>query len=94
MGVYGCHSIKPFDENTFIRISKNYKSILTLEEHNSIGGLGSLICETIVQNNLKIDNFKRLSIQDEFSSVVGDQNFLETIMESHQITLLNLFGNY
>ena len=36
-------SIKPLNENYILRILKNYKNIITVEDHSIIGGLGSII---------------------------------------------------
>lgn len=76
VGIYSCHCLKPFDVDSLRFISHNYDHLISIEEHNSIGGLGSVICETIVKEDIQLKSYRQLSIKDTFSSVVGDQNFL------------------
>jgi len=49
--IINMHTIKPIDENKIREISKNYKLIVTVEEHNIIGGLGSAVSEVL--SNIK-----------------------------------------
>lgn len=41
-------SIKPIDEELILETAKKYGKIITVEEHNVIGGLGSAVAETVV----------------------------------------------
>lgn len=45
--VINCHTIKPLDEKTIVSSAKKTKKIITLEEHQINGGLGSAICELL-----------------------------------------------
>lgn len=40
-------SVKPLDEETIVRIAKITKAVVTAEEHNIIGGLGSAVAEVL-----------------------------------------------
>lgn len=72
--VYSLNCIKPIDKSFLKKIS-NKKFIVTVEEHNLSGGIGSTILENF--NNLKIKkNIEIISIKDTYSSVVGDQDFM------------------
>ena len=51
--VYNFHTIKPISQKTLNIICKKYK-LITIEEHNIIGGLGSAVSEIIVQNESNI----------------------------------------
>jgi len=75
--VINMHTIKPIDEEEIIKHSKNKKLIVTIEEHNIIGGLGSAVAETISKDN-KISNLLRLGIQDSYSKS-GSYNYLKKI---------------
>jgi transketolase len=44
-------SIKPIDVDLIVELSKTHKAIITAEEHNIYGGLGSAVAEVVVQNN-------------------------------------------
>ena len=47
------HTIKPLDEDIFIKETSDFDYIFTVEEHNIVGGLGSAISEAMTKNNLK-----------------------------------------
>ena len=48
--VVNIHTIKPLDEETIIRQAKLTGAVVTVEEHQVIGGLGSAISETLSKN--------------------------------------------
>jgi transketolase len=73
-GVVHIHTIKPFDKTTFINIAKNVKTVITVEEHSIIGGLGSTVAETILESNLPVIKFKRIGFPDEFPKGYGSQS--------------------
>lgn len=48
--VINIHTIKPLDEETIIRQVKLTGAVVTIEEHQVIGGLGSAVSETLSKN--------------------------------------------
>lgn len=68
ISVVNVHTIKPIDRETIINYIKNSKIVITVEDHNIIGGLGSAIAEIIAEEKLSV-NFKRLGIPDTFSII-------------------------
>ncbi|QXM05323.1 transketolase family protein [Crassaminicella indica] len=48
--VIDMHTIKPIDEEILIKAAKETGAIVTAEEHNIIGGLGSAVAEVLVEN--------------------------------------------
>ena len=44
------HTIKPIDTEAIVKCAKETKRIITVEDHNIIGGLGSTVCEVLSQN--------------------------------------------
>ncbi len=48
--VVNCASVKPLDENTIIAVSQQTGAVVTAEEHNIIGGLGSAVAEVLSEN--------------------------------------------
>jgi len=66
-------SIKPLD-NTIINKLRKFKKIITIEEHTSIGGLGSIIAEKIAYNNITT-KFSSISLPDQFGPT-GSYKFL------------------
>lgn len=75
VGVYSFHTIKPIDVDLIKKIALKNKTIITLEEHNNIGGLGGAVAEvmTTFKNGSKLI---RLGLDDTYTSVVGSQNYL------------------
>lgn len=45
VSVYNLHTIKPLDQETLKNIFEKYALIVTVEEHNVIGGMGSAVAE-------------------------------------------------
>ena len=45
--VIDIHTIKPIDEDLIIKCAKETKKIVTVEDHNVIGGLGSTVCDVL-----------------------------------------------
>ena len=75
--VVNMHTIKPIDKETITDIAKENKLIVTVEEHNVIGGLGSSVAEVLSgeRNNCKL---VRVGINDFYSSG-GSYEYLKDI---------------
>ncbi len=59
-------SIKPIDRQAIRDAAQQTAAILTVEEHNIIGGLGSAVAEVLAESGLVIP-FRRLGIPDIFT---------------------------
>ena len=57
-------SLKPIDEGV-TNLFKKYKKIVTIEEHTSVGGLGSIMAEKILKNRIKTELLS-ISLPDKF----------------------------
>ncbi len=66
--VINMHTIKPIDREAVINAVKNSRRILTVEEHNVMGGLGSAVAEVIVETGMACA-FEKIGVPDEFSIV-------------------------
>jgi transketolase len=66
-------SLKPIDKK-LIGLLRKYKKIVTIEEHTSVGGLGSIIAEKILKNGMKIELFS-ISLPDKFGPT-GNYDYL------------------
>ena len=58
-------SIKPIDQDLIIDSAVKTGAIVTAENHNIIGGLGSAVAEVIVEEGIGLP-FKRVGIKDQF----------------------------
>ncbi len=73
--VVDIHTIKPIDKELIVRCAKETKAIVTAEEHNIIGGLGSAVSEVIVENH-PIPMI-RIGVKDSFGESGDPQELLE-----------------
>lgn len=55
--VFNFHTIKPLDEDTLLTISKEFDTVITIEEHSIVGGLYSSIAEFYLKANVDINIF-------------------------------------
>ena len=62
--VIDMHTIKPIDKDIIIKAAKETKKIITIEDHNIIGGLGSAVCEVL--SDEYPTKVIRLGIKDTF----------------------------
>lgn len=57
-------TIKPLDRDALALLGQEHELIVTLEEHQIIGGLGSAVCEYFAETNPK--QVVRIGVQDQF----------------------------
>lgn len=75
-GVIHVHTVKPLCLDQVIDGLRKAKLIVTVEEHNRIGGLGSALLEGLCDAKLPCPVFLRLSIPDCYPDGYGDQAYL------------------
>lgn len=81
------HTIKPFDQGTIVETAKKTGAILTVEEHNTIGGLGGAVSE-VVGENVPVP-IERIGILDKFGESALDYGEL---LEAHRITVRDIIA--
>ena len=74
------YTIKPIDEELIIKCAKETDRLITIEDHNIIGGLGSSVCEVLCDKYPK--KVTRMGIQDEF----GQSGKWNELMDYYKIT--------
>lgn len=62
--VINMSSIKPIDKDIIIKAAKETKGIVTAEEHNILGGLGSAVAEVV--SEYAPTTVKRVGVEDTF----------------------------
>lgn len=62
--VVDMHTIKPIDEDMIIKCANETKRLISIEDHNIIGGLGSAIAEVLTSKCPK--KLERMGINDKF----------------------------
>ncbi len=66
-------SVKPFDRSRLIDSARRTGAVVTVENQNIVGGLGSAVCEVLAEHHPV--RVKRLGIPDRFGEV-ADQDYL------------------
>ncbi|MBQ1506341.1 MAG: alpha-ketoacid dehydrogenase subunit beta [Erysipelotrichales bacterium] len=61
-------SIKPLDAETVLKEVAGKKAVITVDNHNIIGGLGSAVSEVLAENGVSVP-FKRVGVKDVFGQV-------------------------
>jgi len=67
--IINMHTIKPIDKEVILKSANETKFIITVEEHNIIGGLGSAVAEVLAEQGIGI-KLHRLGLPDTYS-VIG-----------------------
>ena len=68
-------TLKPFDDDAIARAVSRTGAVVTLEEHNVIGGLGSAVAEAMAEHGVG-GRLRRLGMPDQFAHAVGSQEYL------------------
>ena len=85
--VVDIHTIKPIDKDMIIKCAKETKKLISIEDHNIIGGLGSAISEVLTENCPT--KLTRLGIKDTF----GKSGKAEELMKYFEITSENIINS-
>lgn len=72
---YSFHTVKPIDKKVILDCANKYDYIVTVEEHNIIGGFASAVSEVITDSNENVRLIK-IGLNDEYCSKVGNQKYL------------------
>ena len=78
--VVDVHTIKPIDKEIIIKSAKETKKLISIEDHNIIGGLGSAIAEVLTEEYPT--KLVRMGIKDTF----GKSGKAEELMKYYHIT--------
>ncbi len=78
--VVDIHTIKPIDEEIIVKCAKETKKLISVEDHNVIGGLGSAIAEVLTDKYPA--KLIRMGIKDTF----GKSGKAEELMKYFKLT--------
>lgn len=82
--VIDMHTIKPIDAEIIVKAAKETKLIVTAEEHNIIGGLGSAVAEVLTEQAPQRQ--LRIGVQDTF----GESGKPNELMEKYGLTAAHI----
>lgn len=78
--IINCHTIKPLDKITILRSVKKTKKLITLEDHQVAGGLGSAIVEMLAENYPVPTEM--IGVQDSF----GESGSTEELWDKYKLS--------
>lgn len=73
--VVNCHTIKPIDEETIIKVAQGAGAVVSVEEHQIAGGLGSAIAEVLAQKQPTPQEF--VGMRDVFGESGSPSELIE-----------------
>ena len=76
VGLVSMHTIKPLDVDIILKMAKNTRMMITLEEHSIIGGLGSAVSEVFADHNVQTQ-LLRFGVPDRFTKKNGSRAMLQ-----------------
>ncbi len=82
--VINIHTIKPIDEETIIDAAKETGAIVTAEEHQIHGGLGSAVAEVLVKNEPV--PMEMVAVQDTF----GESGAPEELLRKYHLKAVDI----
>ncbi len=82
--VINCHTIKPLDTETIVKCAKKTGAVVTVEEHQIIGGLGSAVAECLSENYPV--PMKRVGVMDRF----GESGEPDELLQKFGLTYVNI----
>ena len=82
--VTNVHTIKPIDKDDIIEAAKTTGCIVTAEEHNILGGLGSAVAEVVCENCPV--PVLRVGVEDKF----GKSGKVPALLEAYGLTTENI----
>lgn len=74
--VYTFPTVKPIDRETIETAAKNFELIVTVEEHNIIGGFAGAVAEVLAEMRERQARLLRVGLNDMYCVKVGDQKYL------------------
>ena len=72
---YSFHTVKPLDKEVILKCAERHQLIITVEEHNIVGGFGGAVAEVMADKGMGTP-LLRVGLNDEYCSKVGDQKYL------------------
>lgn len=74
--LYTFPTVKPIDKDVITDCAEKFDMIVTVEEHNIIGGFGSAVAEVTAEMADKKAKLVRVGLNDMYSCIVGTQKYL------------------
>lgn len=70
--VVNVHTLMPFDDHGLAQVAKDSERLVTVEDHNIVGGLGSAVCEAVASQGLAVP-VVRVGLKDFGESATAEE---------------------
>jgi transketolase len=80
VGVANVHTLKPLDAQTVVRLAQGARAVVTAEDHQVIGGLGSAVAEALAEAGVG-RRLLRIGLQDQF----GESGTPEELLRHYKL---------
>ncbi len=71
-------TVKPIDRETIAVAAGGFDLIVTVEEHNTVGGFGGAVAEVLAELPSPRARLLRIGLHDVYSKLVGSQEYLRS----------------
>jgi len=73
--VLSMHTVKPIDREAVLRAAGETRAIVSVEEHNVLGGLGGAVAEVLAEDGAGVP-LRRIGLPDTYVHLVGSHEWL------------------
>lgn len=80
--VLSMHTLKPLDGQALRQAAEQTGTIVTVEEHSAVGGLGSAVADFLAEADLTYVRLRRHALPDELRHKVGSQQYFRRLSGS------------
>ncbi len=84
--VLNFHTIKPFDEEALVKFAKHAQKVVTVEEHQIVGGFGSAVCEVLSEQCPR--QVVRIGVHDRF----GQSGTATELIREYKLDVKDIVG--
>lgn len=91
--VLSMHTVKPLDTRAVTDACRQTGGIVTVEEHNIVGGLGGAVAEACLDAGVHPRLFHRVGLRDVYSAVVGSQDFLRRYHGMDRVAIASIVAD-
>ncbi len=85
---YSFHTVKPIDKDVIYDCAKRCDYIVTVEEHNIVGGFGGAVAEVMAEVDGRA-KLLRMGIDDCYCTIVGSQKYLRKQYEINMESIIS-----
>ena len=90
--IYSFPTVKPIDQQTIELCARQFELIVTVEEHNIVGGFGSGVADIISSLSGERSQLLKIGLEDQYSAVVGTQMYLRDIYGMSATKIVSKIG--